>query len=130
MENERIMLKQLLANIERNRVKWRKDIFDSESLSIQRKLALQAVKEKLDKQATLLEEEQAELKDKCDKLRYQEESLKPFHEKLDKISRIGETSAEKKEILLREIRVDFDKYLRMHVAGAKPKKGRKGLRLS
>lgn len=34
MENERLMLKQLLANIERNRVKWRKEIFDAESLSI------------------------------------------------------------------------------------------------
>ena len=34
MENERLMLKQLLANIERNRVKWRKEIFEAESLSI------------------------------------------------------------------------------------------------
>ncbi len=40
MENERLMLKQLLANIERNRVKWRKEIFDAESLSIQRRMAL------------------------------------------------------------------------------------------
>lgn len=48
-ENERLMLKQLLSNIERNRVKWRKDIFEGESLSIQRRMALQGVKDKLDK---------------------------------------------------------------------------------
>jgi hypothetical protein len=33
LDNERIMLKQLIANIERNRVKWRKDVFESDSLS-------------------------------------------------------------------------------------------------
>ena len=30
LENERVLLKQLLANIERNRVKWRKDIFEGD----------------------------------------------------------------------------------------------------
>jgi len=40
LDNERVLIKQLLANIERNRVKWRKDIFEGESLSLSRKVAL------------------------------------------------------------------------------------------
>lgn len=48
LENERVLLKQLLANIERNRVKWRKDVFEGDSLSLGRKVALQGVKERID----------------------------------------------------------------------------------
>ena len=123
MENERLMLKQLLANIERNRVKWRKEIFEAESLSIQRRMALQSVKDKLDKQAIQLEEEQADLKEKCSKLRKQEEVLKLLKEKLDKLQR-GTDNSEKKELQLREVRIEFDRYLRTYVAGARPKRGK------
>lgn len=91
------MIKQLLANIERNRVKWRKEIFDAESLSIQRRMALQSVKDKLDKQAIQLEEEQADLKEKCSKLRRQEECLKPLKTELEKLQRAADNS-EKKEL--------------------------------
>ena len=34
LDNERVLIKQLLANIEKNRVKWRKDVFESDSLSL------------------------------------------------------------------------------------------------
>ena len=40
LDNERILIKQLLNNIERNRVKWRKDVFEGDALSIPRKVAL------------------------------------------------------------------------------------------
>ncbi len=40
LDNERVLIKQLLANIERNRVKWRKDVFESDTLSVSRKVAL------------------------------------------------------------------------------------------
>ena len=48
LDNERVLIKQLLANIEKNRVKWRKDVFESDSLSLQRKVALQGVKDRID----------------------------------------------------------------------------------
>jgi hypothetical protein len=47
LTSDQSVLRQLLANIERNRVKWRKDL-DSDQLSFQRKLALQSVKDRLD----------------------------------------------------------------------------------
>jgi len=45
-----------LANIERNRIKWRQDL-ESDKISLSRKLALKSVKDKLDDQATNLHEE-------------------------------------------------------------------------
>ena len=47
LTSDQSVLRQLLANIEQNRVKWRKDL-DSDQLSFQRKLALQSVKDRLD----------------------------------------------------------------------------------
>ena len=58
------MIKQLLSNIERNRVKWRKDVFESDSLSLGRKMAMQGVKDKIDQQAQVLQEEEIEIKEK------------------------------------------------------------------
>ena len=39
LNSDSVVLKQLLANIERNRIKWRRDL-DSDALSLQRRLAL------------------------------------------------------------------------------------------
>lgn len=49
----------------------------------------------------------------------QEEALKSLKEKLDRLERIGDVSAEKKELLLKEARIDFDRYLRKFVAEKK-----------
>ena len=48
LDNERVLIKQLLKNIERNRTKWRKEVFEGDSLSIGRKLAMQGVKDRID----------------------------------------------------------------------------------
>ena len=48
LDNERVMIKTLLSNIEKNRMKWRKEIFDSDTLSLNRKMAMQSVKVKID----------------------------------------------------------------------------------
>ena len=61
LTQEQVMTRQLLANIERNRIKWRKDLFDSDKISFERKLALQSVKDKLDTQAMNMQEELNEL---------------------------------------------------------------------
>jgi septation ring formation regulator EzrA len=60
-------------------------------------MALQAVKDKLDKQALAFEEEQVDLKEKCNHLRQQEEALKNLKERLTRLSKPGETTAERKE---------------------------------
>ena len=50
-ENDRVILKQLIANIERNRMKIRKDLLEGDTgseLSHSRKLAISSVKDKID----------------------------------------------------------------------------------
>lgn len=47
LRDDKVVLDQLLANVERNRVKWRNDL-SSDTLSVQRRIALQSVKDKLD----------------------------------------------------------------------------------
>lgn len=44
-------------------------------------------------------------------------------EKLDKLQR-GTDNSEKKELQLREVRIEFDRYLRTYVAEARPKRGK------
>ena len=117
LDNERILLKQLLANIERNRVKWRKDVFESDSLSIGRKVALQGVKDRIDQQAHLLAEEEIETKERSNDVRRQIEQLSSLKNKLDAINR--ERENDRKEALMKDARVSFDKYLRFYAKDSK-----------
>lgn len=117
LENERVMLKQLLANIERNRVKWRKDIFEGDSLSLGRKIAISGVKDRIDQQAQLLQEEELEIKERNNNVRRQVEQLTNLKSKLESIRK--EREADRKEALLRDARVSFDKYLRLYAKDAK-----------
>ena len=75
LENDRIIIKQLLTNIERNRVKWLKEEQheDIGSGDLGRKLALKGVKDKVQSQAEMLAEEEQLLKENGDKFRRQEE---------------------------------------------------------
>lgn len=117
LENERVMLKQLLANIERNRVKWRKDIFEGDSLSLGRKIAISGIKDRIDQQAQLLQEEELEIKERNNNVRRQVEQLTNLKSKLESIRK--EREADRKEALLRDARVSFDKYLRLYAKDAK-----------
>lgn len=81
------MTRQLLANIERNRIKWRKDLFDSDKISFDRKLALQSVKDKLDTQAMNMQEELTELEANIAKQKRQEQSLLILKDQLNKIEK-------------------------------------------
>lgn len=117
LENERVMLKQLLANIERNRIKWRKDIFEGDSLSLGRKIAISGIKDRIDQQAQLLQEEELEIKERNNNVRRQVEQLTNLKSKLESIRK--EREADRKEALLRDARVSFDKYLRLYAKDAK-----------
>lgn len=82
-ENDRVLMRQLLSNIERNRVKLRKEYFEADTLSNQRKLAIQGLKEKVDDQARILQEEEQALKDKCDYYRRKEDKLRVIKSKVN-----------------------------------------------
>lgn len=58
------------------------------------------------------------MKQKCQDLRQQQESLKGLKEKLDRLQKVG-GAAEKKELQLREARVEFDRYMRRFIADGK-----------
>jgi len=75
-DNERVLMKQLLSNIERNRNKLRKEYFEAEALSHSSKLAVKGIKEKLDHQGSSLGEELEKIKDKGDQLRKKEEKIR------------------------------------------------------
>lgn len=84
-------------------------------------MAIQSVKDKLDRQALQFAEEEAVLKQKCQDLRKQEESLKVLKEKLDRLQKGGGT-AEKRELMLKEARIEFDRYMRRFIADGKRKR--------
>ena len=69
VENDRVIMRQLLANIERNRMKIRKDLLEAKGseLSHVRRLAISSIKERIDEQARMLEDEETKLKDQCDR---------------------------------------------------------------
>jgi len=52
----------------------------------------------------------------------QEEALKKLKGKLDPLTGVGEMNAERKELLIREARIDFDRYLRNFVAESKKRR--------
>ena len=118
LDNERVMIKQLLNNIEKNRVKWRKDVFESETLSLARKMALQSVKSKIDQQATLLEEENLEVKEKCDTIRRQLEMLASLKTKCEIVQK-ERSDLDRRNALIRDAQVTFDKYLRLYAKDSK-----------
>jgi hypothetical protein len=62
LETDHQVLKQLIANIERNRVKWRAQLDDD--CSHQKRQALLSVKDKLDKQAYSLSADLEQLEDR------------------------------------------------------------------
>lgn len=105
LDNERVLIKQLLANIEKNRVKWRKDVFESDTLSISRKVAIQGVKDRIDKQAELLTEEELEIKERCSGVRRQLEMLNSLKEMLDRLTKLLPAEKDRYNGLLREARV-------------------------
>ena len=59
-ENDRVIMKQLLANIDRNRVLIRMELLDTKSgeLSHGRRLAVSSIKGRIDEQARHLETEE------------------------------------------------------------------------
>ena len=118
------MIKQLLSNIEKNRVKWRKDVFESDTLSLGRKMAMQGVKDKIDQQAQVLQEEEIDIKERVDKLRRQHEQLKSLKQNLEHLQR-DKSDTDHRRALLKEAQVDFDKYLRFYAKDSKTYKRQK-----
>ena len=116
-EEDRLLLRQLLANIERNRMQMRKEISSLSSHS--RKIVVQSIKEKIDEQAMMLEQEEKQLKDKCDYYRRKEEKLRVIWQKVELISgrdkfEDAPEDTERRDNLLLDIQVEYEKYLKLY----------------
>ena len=94
-------------------------MFESDTLSVQRKVALQGVKDRIDKQAELLTEEELEIKERSGSVRRQLEMLNSLKETLERIQKVLPSEKERHNSLLKEARVQFDKYLRLYAKDSK-----------
>jgi|LauGreDrversion4_2_1035121.scaffolds.fasta_scaffold67213_1 hypothetical protein len=99
-------------------MKIRKDLLETrgaDQLSHGRRVAIASIKERIDDQARLLEQEERVLKEKGDYYRRKEDRLRILRQKLDIIKgqdKLGEDiSDDQREGLIKEVQVDFDKYL-------------------
>lgn len=52
IQDEIILTKQLLKNIKKNRIQVTKEYYESDKLSLQRKMAIKSIKDKVDEQAS------------------------------------------------------------------------------
>jgi len=85
-EGDRVLMRQLVANIDRNRMKIRKELLDTrgaDQLSHGRRVAIASVKERIDEQARLLEQEERVLKERGDYYRRKEDRLRIMRQKID-----------------------------------------------
>ena len=132
-EQDRVLLRQLLANIDRNRMKLRQELLSGKSadaLSSTHKVVIQSVKDKIDEQAVVLDQEEQQIKEKYDKYRIREESLRMLNQKLkmlrgdkeevkigldEEIDReLEEFEQERRAGLMKEIQRDYHKYLTIY----------------
>lgn len=88
------------------------------SLSHSRKIAIKSIKEKIDDQAKVIEDEETQLKEKCDYYRRKEEKLRIMKQKIDIIEgkdRFEEDIEEdRRDGLIRDLQIDYDKYLKLY----------------
>ncbi len=103
-EKERVVMKSLVNNIERNRSKWRQGLFET-GISNDRRIALGSVKEKLDEQSRILSSEEEDMKTRADKYRRQEEKLRLMREKLDLA--LSERNESRRSDLIRDLSIDY-----------------------
>lgn len=79
---------------------------------LSKKIALRGIKDKIQGQAENLCEEERMLKEKCDIVRRQEEQLKNLRNQVQKWE--SETSSDRRNAILVNLKVEFDKYLRLY----------------
>ena len=84
-----------------------------------RKVALQGVKDRIDKQAQLLTEEELEIKERSGSVRRQLEMLNGLKEALERLSKLMPSEKDRYNSLLKDARVAFDKYLRLYAKNSK-----------
>ena len=79
-------------------------------------MAIASVKERIDEQARLLEQEERVLKERGDYYRRKEDRLRVMRQKLDIVKgedKLGDVSEEQRDALIKELQVDFDKYMQL-----------------
>ena len=103
-------MRQLLANIERNRIKIRKELLEQTDLPHSRRLAISSIKDRIDEQARDLEQEETRLKDLCDMYRRKEDKLRIIKHKSDLLNK-SQYNPSERDGLLKEMQNDYHKYL-------------------
>ncbi len=116
-ENERVLMRQLLSNIERNRVKLRQEFFEADNLSHQRKVAISGIKEKVDDQARVLSEELSAIKEKWEHYRRQEDKLRTLKQKIELLESLDNNEEYRREEFTMDVQMDYDKYLKLYRIG-------------
>lgn len=97
-------------------MKLRKDLGNEVSSSS--KIVIESIKEKIDDQARILEEEERNLKDQCDYYRRKEEKLRLIKQKTDIVQGRdrfeNDIDEDRKSALMKEIQIDYNKYLKLY----------------
>lgn len=75
LQDEKVLTKQLLKNIQKNKLNITREYFESDKLSMQRKMAIKSVKDKVDEQAQKIGQSEIVIQDQMQTMRRQEKML-------------------------------------------------------
>ena len=81
------------------------------------KIGIESMKEKLDEQSRILEEEESSLKEQWDYYRRSEDKLRTMKQKIDIIqgkNRFEDADDTMRNALMSELQIDYDKYLKLY----------------
>ena len=85
LQDEKVLTKQLLKNIQKNKLNITKEYFESDKLSLQRKMAIKSVKDKVEEQAQKIAHSEMLIGDRVQAMRRQEKMLSECKNLLEKV---------------------------------------------
>ena len=94
IQDEIILTKQLLKNIQKNRISVTKEYYESDKLSLQRKMAIKSIKDKVDEQAAKITQNEMLITDSWQQVRRQEKLLNQCSALMDQVDAQGAEGAE------------------------------------
>ena len=94
IQDEIILTKQLLKNIQKNRISVTKEYYESDKLSLQRKMAIKSIKDKVDEQAAKITQNEMLITDSWQQVRRQEKLLNQCSALMDQVDAQGADGAE------------------------------------
>ena len=86
LQDEKVLTKQLLKNIQKNKLNIMREYFESDKLSLQRKMAIKSVKDKVEEQAQKIGQAETVIQDQMQTMRRQEKMLTQCKSLLEKVA--------------------------------------------